>query len=251
MIIENFDNLNKQEKVKILFHKETIIRILIEKTKAEIKSIHDFNLKIKITKLLLSIGLILSISLLLFINLPPFQTNCLIILSIFLLVLEIFSNPFFKKLENKKNKNEELLFNIDGKRWLRISVDDENLIKGNISDHLSKFTLSELVDFEKDEIFFNQIGLNELMKKLNVMNEEISKILKSKEYIEYVLLESTTNNEYNFLKKIYEINKDNIKDYIRENYNSDFIKENKELIKEEINKNKDFFQYELLIINKI
>lgn len=252
-IIQSTNELNKKEKLKILFFKADILDKLIEEKTSEINEIHKRKNNIIYINLFMNLGLFISFLLLTLSSNNSIQFFGLIFCIIFCGIIAFRSNFHDLIIGNKIKEKEDLLFKIDEINFLKLSIDDEFLIKGTIKEYINNFSVDELVDFSKDELFktgdFYSFEL--VIKNLNIQTEKMTAIIKSKQFIEYYISEKTDNEEYNFVKNICGLDKLSLKNYIRDNYDSDFLKENKDKIKSEIEKDTSFFNYELLILNKI
>ncbi len=252
-IIQSTDELTKKEKLKLLFFKAAILDKLIEEKTYEINEMRKRKNNIAYLSIFIDLCLFISFLLLTLSSNNSIKFFSLIFCIIFGAIIAFRSNFHDLIIGNKIKEKEDLLFRIDEVNFLKLSIDDEFLIKGTIREHVNNFSVNELVDFSKDELFTNGdfYSFEKIIKDLNIQTSGMIEIIKSKQFIEYCISEKTDNEEYNFVKNIYGLDKLSLKNYIRDNYDSDFLKENKDKIKIEIEKDTSFFNYELLILNKI
>lgn len=250
-IIESTEKLNKEDKLKVLFFQTTILNLLINNLNQKGEKIKKFNNKKLMLKNALDILLVICI-VLATLSKDVYTSFILLFLSLFFTTCIVF----FKKIENflaKDNKEEILMIHLEKDRYLKLSVEDEFLLNGRIVDHIKNFSIKELIAFSKEDLFktgeFDE--LTSIMKRLNITTEEINKLKSSKEFIEYQIQKLEDNEEYNFVNNFCKLEKDVLKKYLRDNFKSDFVLKNKEKIKEEIEKDLDYFGYEKIVLNKL
>lgn len=242
-IINSANDLNKIDKLKVLFLRLNILQKIVE------NDINNFQMKEKRVKTGINIIFVLN-----FLILLCFQNIYTVIFCLIILFINIYAS-FFQKtitLSLMNEKKNDLLFSLEKDKFLKISIDDEFLLKTSLEEYIKSFNLQELIELDKDDFFKNEEvqDLKSLFKNERIDIPEINDILNSKDYIEYILSGKNDNESYNFVYNIYNVEKQKLKDYIRIHYNSDFVLNNKEKIKEILNKEKDYFYYEIILLNK-
>lgn len=242
-IINSANDLNKIDKLKVLFLRLNILQKIVE------NDINNFQMKEKRVKTGINIVFVLNLLILL-----CFQNIYTVIFCLIILCINIYAS-FFQKtitLSLMNEKKNDLLFSLEKDKFLKISIDDEFLLKTSLEEYIKSFNLQELIELDKDDFFKNEKvqDLKSLFKNERIDIPEIEDILNSKDYVEYILSGKSDNESYNFVYNIYDVEKQKLKDYIRIHYNSEFVLNNKEKIKEMLNKEKDDFYYEIILLNK-
>lgn len=242
-IINSANDLNKIDKLKVLFLRLNILQKIVE------NDINNFQIKEKRVKTGINIIFVLNLLILL-----CFQNIYTVIFCLIILSINIYAS-FFQKtitLSLMKEKKNDLLFSLEKDKFLKISIDDEFLLKTSLEEYIKSFNLQELIELDKDDFFKNEKvqDLKSLFKNERIDIPEIDDILNSKDYVEYILSGKSDNESYNFVYNIYNVEKQKLKDYIRMHYNSEFVLNNKEKIKEMLNKEKNYFYYEIILLNK-
>lgn len=243
MQVYSLEDLNKSDKLKVLFLKGTLKQKLFENYITE--------LNIKEAKLNIIIDIIFAINLFVVFF---FTNEITIITCTIILLLNIYA-MFFKKriaiylLKDFKNQLAFQFISLE-KEYVKISMEEE-FLNHNKVDYLKTFTLKEIVELSKEEFFKKeQYNLKYALKRENINIPELQDILKSQDYLEYILLGKQDKEIYNFVYELYKIDQQSVKNYIRENYKSELILNNKEKIKEVLNKEKENYSYELIVLNK-
>lgn len=242
-IINSANDLNKIDKLKVLFLRLNILQKIVE------NDINNFQMKEKRVKTGINIIFVLNLLILL-----CFQNIYTVIFCLIILCINIYASFFPKTITLSliKDKKNDLLFSLEKDKFLKISIDDEFLLKTSLEEYIKSFNLQELIELDKDDFFKNEKvqDLKSLFKNERIDIPEIEDILNSKDYVEYILSGKSDNESYNFVYNIYNVEKQKLKDYIRIHYNSEFVLNNKEKIKEILNKEKDYFYYEIILLNK-
>ncbi len=243
MQVYSLEDLNKSDKLKVLFLKGTLKQKLFENYVAEL------NFKEKSLRLKIDIMFILIILLLLL-----FKNPIAIMICSIMLLLTSVAGLYEKRIAIylMKDYKNELAFKFISleKEYVKIAMDEE-FLNHNIPDYLKNFSLKEIVELSKEEFFKKeQYNLKYVLKRENVNISDLEDVLKSQDYLEYILLGKQDNEIYNFVYELYKIDQQSVKNYIRENYKSELILNNKEKIKEVLNKEKENYSYELIVLNK-
>ncbi len=234
-IINCTNDLNKKEKLNIL---------------QKLSRNHIENLINKEKKVTTTLNFIFCLNLLILISFTNIFT---IIFCLTILLLNIHAYLLKKTItvHLMKDISNNVMYHLGNDKFLNISSDDEFLLNSSLKEYVKTFSLKELIELSKEEFFKNEkTDLKTLFKREKINIPEIESILNSKDYLEYILSGQKNNEIYDFVCEIYYIDNQKLKNYIRENYRSEFILNNKEKIKEILNNEKDYFSYEIIILNK-
>ncbi len=241
-IINCANDLNKKDKLKVLFLKLNILQKL---SRNYVDHLLNKEKKVKNT-----INIIFCLNLLILLSFTNIFT---IIFCLTILLLNIYASLLKETITVylMKGTDNNIIYSLENDKFLKISSNDEFLLNSSLNEYIKTFNLKELIELSKEEFFKNENNdLKSLLKREKINIPEIQDILSSNDYLEYILLDKKDNDIYNFVADIYNIDNQKLKNYIRENYKSEFVLNNKEKIKELLNKEKDYFSYEIIILNK-